>query len=83
MGFDFLQAVNIVFNLEVEPPGTGDAGLPEVLRFVVLLGVKGRVTDVFEQQQRLLVKGLLDFERSLLVTPLEVREYKILIEVSV
>ena len=39
MGCDAGQYVRVTFDFEVEASGTIHAGLPAVLRFVVLLGV--------------------------------------------
>src|SRR5712691_4014725 len=73
MGFNLLKAIGVTFDLEVEAPRTGHPGLPEVSGLIIFLGVEGGVTEIFQQQQGLLVKGLLDSKRRLHITAREVR----------
>src|SRR5437773_11049654 len=73
MSLNFFHSVRVAHDLEVEAPSTGNAGLPEVLAFVMLLGPQRRVSEIFQEQQRLFVKGALNFFRSLVVVPSEVR----------
>ena len=70
---DILQDVGITFDEEIKTPVTGDAGLPTVFAFVVLLGAQGRVAQILEQEQRLLVESLLDFLGRLRIVAVEVR----------
>jgi len=79
MSLNFFHSVRVAHDLEVEAPSTGNAGLPEVLAFVILLGPQRRVSEIFQEQQRLFVKGALNFFRSLVVVPSEVREKSSLI----
>jgi len=67
VGFDLRHQVKVMFDHEVEAPRCGYAGLPKILRFVVLLGPKGRVPKVLQEQLRLFVKRSLDSCRCLVV----------------
>src|ERR1017187_6187099 len=67
-----LEDVGIVVNEKIKTPVKGDAGLPSVSAFVILFGAQGRVAQILEQQQRLFVKGLLDFLGCLAVAAVEV-----------
>lgn len=57
------QDVGVVLDLEVEAPVAIDAGLPDVARLVVLLGAERMVTEVAEQESKLLLEVLADSSR--------------------
>ena len=71
MSCDVGNDVGIIHDAEIESPVLVDAGLPLVLGLVIFLGPQRRMAQVLKQQQRLLVKDLLDFLRRLLVSLLK------------
>lgn len=50
----------VVVNLKVKAPVLVDAGLPEVLAFVVLFSVQGRVLQIVSQKTHLFVESFAD-----------------------
>ena len=55
---DVHDVIGIAADEEVEAPIVVDAGLPEVLGLVVLLGAERRVTEVLLQEPHLLEESL-------------------------
>jgi len=49
-------------DLEIKAPPAGDARLPYVVGFIVLLGAQGRVAEVLEQQIEFPIERALDLE---------------------
>lgn len=70
---EFVQAVAVAFNGEVETPCGGDARLPQIVAAAVLLGAKRWVVEVLKQECRLLVERPLDRERRFLIAASEMR----------
>ena len=60
MGNDIEQDVGVALDAKIEAPIAGHAGLPAVASFIVLPGVQRRVSEVLQQQQRLLIKRFLN-----------------------
>jgi hypothetical protein len=54
-----VEVVRVPFNGEVEPPIASYSSLPNVSRFVVLLGTQTRMSEILNEELGLLVKGLL------------------------
>jgi hypothetical protein len=67
VSLNLFQPVGIARYLEVKAPGAGYASLPEIHAFVVLLGAKGRMSEVLKEQKRLFVKRPSDVFGSLMV----------------
>ena len=59
MGDDVEDNIGVAFDREIESPTPIHSGLPDVLAFVVLLGVQGRVVEVLNQKTSLLQEGFL------------------------
>jgi hypothetical protein len=59
MRSDFLKAIGIVFNGEIETPLTSHPVLPEISRLVVLLGMKRRMMKIPGKKVYLLDECLL------------------------
>src|SRR3989442_1524012 len=57
VGDELVDNVGVAGNRKVEAPVLVDAGLPEVLRFVVLLGVKRGVFEIVFEEANLLEEG--------------------------
>ena len=60
MGDDADDDQSIVPNLKIKTPGSVNAGLPQILRLVVLLGAKRGVMQVVNQKTNLFIKGSLN-----------------------
>ena len=71
MSLDLFYEGSISDNFEIEAPSAGHACLPKIPAFVVLLGVQGRMTEILKQEQRLLVKHLLNLLRCFVVAAQE------------
>jgi hypothetical protein len=71
MADDIDDVVNTVHNSEVESPVFVHARLPEIVRLIVFFRVEGRVAQVLDQKQRLLIEGPLDSLWRFGVTALE------------
>ncbi|MGA2595105.1 MAG: hypothetical protein ABSH32_34855, partial [Bryobacteraceae bacterium] len=69
----FFQPVGIANDLEVEAPPFGHSGLPDVLAFVVFIGVERWMVEVLPEEECLLVKCAPDFSGRLVIAPQEMR----------
>ncbi|MGD0437366.1 MAG: hypothetical protein ABSB86_12950 [Bryobacteraceae bacterium] len=63
---NFLYAVGVVGNREIEAPVFVDAGLPEIVGLVVLFRVQGGVEQIIREEAKLLLKGPLYIARCIL-----------------
>ena len=63
---DVHDVIDVVLDEKIKAPIFVDAGLPEVLAFVVLLGAKRRVSQVLFQKFYLFEKSLPDTGRKVL-----------------
>jgi hypothetical protein len=56
-------------DLKIETPRPGDARLPDVVRFVVLLGVERGVAEVLRKELKFPIEGALNLGRSAPILP--------------
>ena len=57
MGDQIDKMVHVTLDFEIETPPPIDPGLPDVSRFIVLLGPQGRVAEVLEEEGDTAVNG--------------------------
>src|SRR5216684_1747767 len=55
---DIADNVRVSHDVEVETPTPVHPGLPEILGFIVFLGLKGRMTEIQHKEPNLLEEGL-------------------------
>src|SRR5574341_457910 len=60
MGDQIDKMVHVTLDFEIETPAPIDPGLPDVPRFIVLLGPQGRMAEVLEEEGDTAVNGALD-----------------------
>src|SRR5437588_8226530 len=63
MRLNAVNSVDIVLNSEIESPVAVDPCLPEVMPFIVLLGLERRVTQIPFQECQLFVEGISNLSR--------------------
>ena len=56
---DIFNVIGVVHDGEIKTPTLVDAGLPQVLDFIVFLGAQRRVQEVESEEPKLLFKGTL------------------------
>lgn len=78
MFLDFENDVAIVLDQKIEPDIVGCPRLPDAPRFIVFLGAKRRVADVFQQKSELLFKCFPNTSRQTLERALEMRRAELL-----
>ncbi len=73
MGNDVEKHVSVPVHTKIEAPVVVYSRLPDIGGFVVLLSAEGRIAEVLQKKDELLVKKLLDTNGSASIAPLKGR----------
>mgnify|MGYP001396375345 CR=1 FL=1 len=66
MGNHVADNISVARNIEIKAPVLIDAGLPEILSFIVFFGMQRRVIEVMEEKLELFIEGAANRRRRIL-----------------